>query len=185
MHRRDVMLVNCDGQRLDSRIERTLVSFLPRLRRQFPLLSDEATLTDVLERAGQRLSRREAVAGQIENLPGYAWVVLRSVAASEMRRGSKRIVQNTVASTSGEEFLASTPSSFGTAKDIERAVLLREALQVLSPEERLMCVWKRAGFSSREIAKFQGRSVAAVDTLLSRIRQKVRAALGTQKARFG
>jgi DNA-directed RNA polymerase specialized sigma24 family protein len=111
--------------------------------------------------------------------------VLRSIAASELRRGSNRIVHNTVASTSGEEFLASTPSSFGTAKDIERAVLLREALQVLSPEERLMCVWKRAGFSSREIAKFQGRSVAAVDTLLSRIRQKVRAALGTQKARFG
>lgn len=50
----------------------------------------------------------------------------------------------------------------------------------LSPEERLVCVWKKAGYSSLEIAQFQGRSVAAVDTLFSRAKQKLRRALGVQ-----
>ena len=52
--------------------------------------------------------------------------------------------------------------------------------RTLSPEERLVCVWKKAGFSSQEIAQFQGRSVAAVDTLFSRAKQKIRSALGVQ-----
>jgi len=61
--------------------------------------------------------------------------------------------------------------------------LLREMLGRLSREERLVCLWKKAGFSSQEIAKYQGRSVAAVDTLFSRAKQKLRRALGTGRDR--
>jgi hypothetical protein len=55
---------------------------------------------------------------------------------------------------------------------------LREALDTLSQEERMVCLWKKAGFSAQEIAKFQGRSVVAVDTLFSRAKQKIRSVLG-------
>lgn len=74
--------------------------------------------------------------------------------------------------------LASARAVNGSAEEIERDILLREVLGKLSREERLVCVWKRAGFSSQEIAKHQRRSVAAVDTLFSRAKQKLRRLLG-------
>ena len=54
---------------------------------------------------------------------------------------------------------------------------LREVLGKLSKEERLVCIWKRAGFSSRDIAKFNGKSVASVDRLFARARRKLHDAL--------
>jgi DNA-binding CsgD family transcriptional regulator len=71
-----------------------------------------------------------------------------------------------------------TPSRVGTPEEIERGILLRQVLETLTPEERLVCIWKKAGFSSREIADRRGGTAAAVDTLLSRVRQKVRKLLG-------
>jgi DNA-binding CsgD family transcriptional regulator len=70
----------------------------------------------------------------------------------------------------------------GSAEEIERGILLREVLAHLSPEERLICMWKKAGYSSQEIAEYQGRSVSAVDTLLCRARQKIRRLLGVERA---
>jgi DNA-binding CsgD family transcriptional regulator len=70
----------------------------------------------------------------------------------------------------------------GSVEEIERGILLREVLAQLSPEERLICVWKKAGYSSQEIAQYQGRSVSAVDTLLCRARQKIRRLLGVEPA---
>ena len=54
---------------------------------------------------------------------------------------------------------------------------LRQALQKLSKEERLVCIWKRAGFSSRDIATFNGQSVASVNRVYARARRKLRDAL--------
>lgn len=54
---------------------------------------------------------------------------------------------------------------------------LREALAKLSKQERLVCIWKRAGFSSRDIAKFNGQSVASVNRVFARARRKLRDAL--------
>ena len=54
---------------------------------------------------------------------------------------------------------------------------LREVLGKLSKEERLVCIWKRAGFSSRDIAKFNGQSVASVNRVYARARRKLRDAL--------
>lgn len=54
---------------------------------------------------------------------------------------------------------------------------LREVLGRLSKEERLVCIWKRAGFSSRDIATFNGQSVASVNRVYARARRKLRDAL--------
>jgi RNA polymerase sigma factor (sigma-70 family) len=177
----ELVLLDRDGKPLDTRIARVLASLRRRLRRQFPQLRDEVTITEVLERAGGRLASRERRAGPIEKLNGYAWVTLRNVARSEMRRGSARLIQNTLESGAGDAHLASTPAAFGTPADIERSVLLRELLGTLSQEERQVCDWKRAGVSSQEIAQYQGRSVSAVDTLYSRAKQKLRHAVGTSQ----
>ena len=182
-HQRHLILLDSDGKPLDSRIARVLSRLLPRLRRHFPQLRDEVALTDILERAGRRIALKEQRVGQIERLHGYAWVTIRSIATSEMRRGSVRVVQSTLDSAASLARLASVPARFGTAEDVERAILLREVLGKLSQDERFICVWKRAGFSSQEIAKYQGRSVAAVDTLFSRAKQKLRRALGTGQDR--
>lgn len=175
---RDLMLLDHDGKPFNPRIARVLARLLPRLRRQFPQLSDEVTITEVMEEAGARLASREQSAGLIEKLHGYAWVTVRSVATSRMRRGSTRLIQKTLESKTSHALLASVRAVSGSAEEIVRDILLREVLRKLSREERLVCIWKRAGFSSQEIAKHQRRSVAAVDTLFSRAKQKLRRLLG-------
>lgn len=180
-HMRTVGLLDSNGKPLAPRIEGVLARLLPRLRRQFPALQDDVALTEVMEEAGRRISVREERGGPIEKIHGYAWVTIRSVATSHMRRGSIRLIQNTLESEASHAEIASVPAENGSAEQIERDILLREVLDTLSPEEKLVCVWKKAGFSSQEIAKFQGRSVVAVDTLFSRAKERVRSALGITK----
>jgi DNA-directed RNA polymerase specialized sigma24 family protein len=166
------------GQPLSPRVESALASLVPRLQRHFPTFRDDGALVEALEEAGRRITHREAQGGRIERLHAYAWVTLRNVATTRMRGGPGRILQRTLASSDAEALLAATPSRHGTAGEIERAVLLREVLEALTEEERLICIWKKSGFSSQEIAARRGGSAAAVDTLLSRIRHKVRALTG-------
>jgi RNA polymerase sigma factor (sigma-70 family) len=171
-------LVDSDGKPFASRIERVLAGLLPKLQRQFPPLQDDIAATEVMEEAGRRISTREQRSGPIEKLHGYAWVTIRSVATSYLRRGSSRLVRKTLESEAGHAQIAELPADHASAEQIERSILLREILNRLSPEERLICLWKKAGFSSQEIAAFQGRSVQAVDTIFSRAKQKVRDDLG-------
>ena len=176
-HLRTIGLLDSNGQPLNPRIERLLIQLLPRLRREFPSLQDEVGLTDIMEEAARRIRRREE-RGPIDRLHGYAWVTVRSIAMSRMRLGSSRLIQRTISPEAAEARLAVAPSRAGTAEDIERRLLLRELLATLSSEERLVCLWKQAGFSSQEIAAHRGRSVEAVDTMFSRAKQKLRATLG-------
>lgn len=174
--------IDRDGALLPDHIQRVLDDLRPRLRRDFPGLQDDIALTDVMEEAGQRVALREKRSGPIEKLHAYAWVTLRSVATSRMRLGATQLLQRTLESDASEARLASSPAVIGSAEEIERGILLREVLAHLSPEERLICVWKKAGYSSQEIAQYQGRSVSAVDTLLCRARQKIRRLLGVERA---
>ncbi len=75
------------------------------------------------------------------------------------------------------------PSEFGSAERIESAILFEEILARLSPDERMVCVWKKAGFSSKEIAERLGSSVGAVDILFHRVKEKIQKAAqgGPQK----
>jgi DNA-directed RNA polymerase specialized sigma24 family protein len=176
-HLRTIGLLDSDGQPFRPHIERVLIQLLPRLRREFPLLQDEVSLAEVMEEAGRRIRHREE-RGPIERLHGYAWVTVRSIATSRMRQGSSKLHQKTLDSDAGNARLLATPSSRGTAAEVEQSVLLRELLRTLSREERMICLWKKAGFSSQEIALHQRRTVVAIDTIFSRAKQKIRKALG-------
>src|SRR4051812_25732334 len=96
--RSQIRLVDHTGQPLPQHIADALVRLIPRLQREFPLLRDPALLMDVLEEAGRRILKRETRSGPIEHLHGYAWVTLRSVARSWLRRGSSRLTLNTISS---------------------------------------------------------------------------------------
>lgn len=181
-HLRTLGLLDSNGKPLAERIQRVLGRLLPRLRRQFPALQDEVALTEVMEEAGRRIANREDRGGPIEKLHGYAWVTIRSVATSRMRRGSSQLIQKTLTTEAGHALLAAVPAVSGSPEQIERDILLREVSAHLSQEEWLTCLWKLEGFSSQEIADRQGRSVVAVDTLFSRAKQKLRKALGTREA---
>lgn len=73
-------LLDSDGTPFHPRLERALTQLAARPRREFPALQDEVTVTEVIEQAGRRISRREQRAGAVEKLHGYAWVVICSVA---------------------------------------------------------------------------------------------------------
>jgi len=91
-----------NGALLTDRIQKVLDDLVPRLKRHFPALQDDITLTEVMEEAGRRIVLREKRGGPIEKLHGYAWVTLRSVATSRMRLGSTRLIQRTLESDASE-----------------------------------------------------------------------------------
>jgi len=168
------VLVGEDGKALDHRIQAALNRMMPRIVRQFPALQDEVALVEVMEEAGRRIAGREERSGPLEKLHGYAWVTVRSVATSYMRRSATRLLQKTIDPAASEALLSSAPAVTSTASDIEQQILLREVLNRLTVAQRRICIWKRAGFSSEEIASHLGCTVAAVDTIFSRAKAKLR-----------
>lgn len=171
-------LLDANGKPFSSHVDGVLHELAPRLLRQFPALKDDAVLADVLEEAGRRIAEHERRAGPIERLHGYAWVTIRSVATSRMRRGSMRMERATLQGEETETVLSEIPSDVGTADDIERSILLDEVLSRLSDQERTLLMWKKAGFSSKEIARGLGTSVTAVDQLFHRVKDKIQHAFG-------
>jgi RNA polymerase sigma factor (sigma-70 family) len=171
------------GKPLGPHIQRVLRDLIPKFERRFPSLKDAAVITDVLEEAGRKISAHEQRSGPIEKLHGYAWVTVRTVALSKLRRSSMRVDRATVRSDESHAILSRVPSEFGTAEGIERAILFEEILARLSPDERMVCVWKRAGFSSKEIAERLDSSIGAVDILFYRVKEKIQRAVqgGPQK----
>jgi DNA-directed RNA polymerase specialized sigma24 family protein len=177
-HLRKLRLLDESGKPLGTRVEGVLERLLPRFQRQFPTFRDEVTLTEVFEEAGRRIVTREERSGPIEKLHGYAWVTLRSVATSWLRRGSSRLSQRTLGADESQAALSTVATGSGTPEQIERDILCG-GIQ-MTADERLVCLWKTAGFSSEEIAHHRGSSAAAVDTLFSRTKQKIRTILGVQ-----
>ena len=175
---RTLGLLDSNGKPLAERIQRALTKLLPKVRRQFPSLRDDLALTEVVEEAGRRIASREERGGPIEQLHAYTWVTLRSVATSHLRKPANRLIRDTVGSTAGEIYIAEVEASYGSPDEVERQILMREAMEALSEEERMVCIWKTAGYTAQEIATRQGRSVVAVDTLFSRAKQKLRQAFG-------
>ena len=144
-------VIDHSGAPLADRLQRVLDDLRPRLRRHFSALQDETAVTEILEEAGRRIALRERRGGPIEKLHGYAWVTLRSVATSRMRLGSTQLIQRTLESNASAARLAASSAVLGSVEQIESDILLREVLAQLSPDERLICVWKKSGFSSEEI----------------------------------
>jgi DNA-directed RNA polymerase specialized sigma24 family protein len=180
-HLQTPRLLDERGNPLSSRVEGALRSLVPKFRRQFPAVQDELELTEILEKAGHRIAAREQRSGPIEKLHAYAWVTLRSVFMSWMRRGSHRLTQQTIGSEASEAVLSTVPASSGTAEQIEQQVLLREAMGRLTEGEWTVCNLKMLGYSSEEIAKQRHSSTAAVNMVFSRAKQKLRRVLGVQE----
>jgi DNA-directed RNA polymerase specialized sigma24 family protein len=174
-------LLDARGNPLSTRIESVLRSLIPKFRKRFPALRDELELTEILEKAGTRIALREERSGPIEKLHAYAWVALRSVATSWLRRGRTRLAQKTIASAAGDVLLSAMPAQSGTPEQIQQGILLREAMERLSLDEWLVCNFKRMGFSSEEIARRRHSSTAAVNMVFSRAKQKLRRTLTDEK----
>ena len=175
-------LVGRDGNPLREHIAKALRSLVHRFQREFPLFRDESALTDALEEAGRKVVDREEQVGPLNNVHAYAWVALRNIGRSRTRSGSGRIDEGMLGSTKGRAIINGTLARFGTAEDIERQILVKEVLSQLTPEERRVCLWKKAGFTSPEIAERLATTAGAIDTLFSRTRQKVRRLLDPQPA---
>lgn len=58
--------------------------------------------------------------------------------------------------------------------DADTGTFARLALARLTTDERLICIWKKLHFPTREIARHLARSVDAVEAIYSRAKEKVR-----------
>lgn len=179
-HLRKPGLLDGSGKPFDAHIDDVLSRLLPRLRREFPSLLDDVVLVEVLEEAGRRLAHREQRSGRIEKINGYAWVTIRSIATSRLRQGQARLLQRTVGSDAGDAALSHTAAMHGSPEQIEKGIILREVLALLTRDEQRICLWKLMGFSSQEIAKRRGTTVNAVDLLFFHAKEKIRHTVGVQ-----
>jgi RNA polymerase sigma factor (sigma-70 family) len=171
---RDTRFIDEHGAPVEPRVEAALLQMRGKLRRHFPACRDELTAAEVFEEAARRLARRERRDGRIDNLPAYAWVTLRSVMTSRLRRGDARLEARIVRSGRVDALLASRLATRHTAGEVERSVLLGEVLAALTADERTVCGMKAEGFSASEIAHAMGRSPASIDTLYSRAKARAR-----------
>lgn len=169
--------VDQTGQPLNDRIQQVLRRLLPDLRKRYPFIVDDVVITEILEEAGQRIADRERQFGPVQNLPGYASVIVRHVAASRMRQRSMRVEELALDAEESHARLSALPSDRASADQIEREMLLKQIAAQLSPNEKVVWTMKQAERSSREIADCLKSSVAAVDTLFHRMKPKVRAML--------
>lgn len=174
VNRDGTTLVDEHGAPFEPRVAGVLTLMRGRLQRQFPACRDDLLAVDVLEEAGRRLRRRERRLGPIANLHGYAWVTIRSVITSRLRRGDARIVERSVRAKDLDALLSARGVLARGAVDLDRRVLLAQVLARLTEDERQVCALKAAGYSAIEIAELMGRSVASVDTLYSRAKAKAR-----------
>lgn len=174
MQARSITLVDDKGRPLEARIERTVLQLLPRMKRQFPSIRDEATTVQLLEETARRVAHRERERGALVRPHGYAWVTLKSVVSSHLRRGEARLAGHSIAGAAGIRLLAAAPARSHTHRDVERRVLAQQLLAALTPGERRVCLLKHAGYSTREIARLLGRSAVSVDTIYCRARAKAR-----------
>jgi len=101
------------------------------------------------------------------------------VAVSRLRRGPHLLEQPIAGSTQAEVALAQLTAEDGSPERIENGILVREALAQISDRERKIAILKKAGFSTKEIAKALDMSVSAVDTTYARLLEKLRRLLGS------
>ena len=89
-------LLDESGQPLSSDVQQVLRDLAPRLQRYLPASTDAVVPTEILEDAGRKIRHHEETVGPIEKLHAYAWVTVKSVATSRMRRSTMLIARATV-----------------------------------------------------------------------------------------
>lgn len=180
-HLQRLRLLDEYGNPLSTRLDGVLAGLLHKFRRRFPSIQDEGDLTEVFEEAARRIDKRERRSGPIEKVHSYAWVTLRSIGLSWLRRGSSQLALQTVQSQAGQAILSMLAAKEGSPERIEQDILLRELMTQLTPDESVVFTLKKAGYSSEEIARRRGSSVGAVDVLFTRVKRKIRRLAGVQE----
>ena len=155
-------------------LQEVLRDILPRLHSRVPALGNDLLVTEVLEEAGRRIAAQEAKSGLVSNLPAYAWRTVLNVLRSRLRRAPMRLERATLGSEASDTVLRTLTTSVGTPEQIEADILVQEVLAQLTDEDKALCNWKRLGFSSREIARARGISVANVNTQFYRLKRRIR-----------
>lgn len=176
-------LLDDRGRPLSARIDDTLRSLVPKFRRQFPAVQDELDVLEILEKAGTKIAVREQRSGPIEKLHAYAWVTLKSVTASWLRRGATRLRGKSLGSEASDAIFSTIHARSGSPAQMEQEILLREARAHLTEDEWTVCALKMMGFSGEEIARRRGSSTAAANMVFSRAIQKLRKFLSGPEAR--
>jgi RNA polymerase sigma factor (sigma-70 family) len=178
---RKLRLLDEDGKALSTRVDGVLAGLLQKFRKRFPSIQDEVDLTEVFEEAARRIDKRERRSGPIEKVHSYAWVTLRSIGLSWLRRGSSQLERRTIQSEAGQSILTTLAAREGSPQQIEQDILLRELRSQLTADERVVLILKKAGYSSDEIARQRGSSAGAVDVLFTRVKGKIRRFAGVQE----
>jgi hypothetical protein len=173
MHAHSVLLLDQFGQPLSTRLQNVLLPLAPRLQRQFPALSDDCTLTEVLEESGRRIAAREERKGPLDNPHGYAWVVARRMAALRLRHDHWAVASATLTGAEGETALRGMSAGYATSEQIYNEILCKELLAHLNPIERQIAKGKNAGQSDDEIARGCGTSPRTIFNAWRRLKRKM------------
>ena len=97
-----------------------------------------------------------------------------NVARSRLARSTMRVVDSTLDPAASDAVLRRLHARNGTQEQIETDILVQQILAHFSPEERDLYYWKAWGHSTREIARACGKSEGHVNTLVYRMRLKIR-----------
>ena len=173
MHAHSVLLLDEYGQPLSTRLQDVLLPLAARLRRQFPSLNDDCTLTEVLEESGRRIAAREERKGPLDNPHAYAWVVVRRMAALRLRHDQWAVASATLTSAESEMALRGMAAGFATSEQIYNHILCKELLAHLTPTEQQIAKGKNAGHSDDEIARGCGTSRRTVFNAWRRLKRKM------------
>lgn len=170
-------LLDQSGNPFPHRIQKVLDDLAVRFRRKFRTIRDDVVVVEILEQAGEQIMAHELEHGPERNLYGFAWVTVRNIAISRLRR-EPYLLEQAIAGPAENAALARLTAVDGSPERMENSVFLREVLNRLTPRERKIAVLKKGEYSSQTIAETLGISVALVDTTYSRLRRKVRKLLG-------
>jgi DNA-directed RNA polymerase specialized sigma24 family protein len=105
-----------------------------------------------------------------------------NVARSRLGRSSMRIIGATLDHEASDAVLRTLHARDGSREQIENDILVQQILAKMTPEERDLYFRKSWGHSVRDIARACGKSEGHVNTLVYRMRLKIRDLLQPTKA---
>jgi hypothetical protein len=162
------------GRPFDERIHGIFLPLEMRFRLKFNAIRDETILRNLFDRAGQLYFRQEQQGEPIERPEGLAWTILNNLGVSELRRSEEKVINGTVAGVAGEKALLAMSTSVGTPEQVINQVYAKQIYAQLSELEQRCATLKTLGFSSGEVAIALSTSIAAVDKMMQRIRDRFR-----------
>lgn len=130
---------------------------------------DQELAEDILQETFLRLVRQAAAGRLPENVHGWLYRVATNLMISGGRRS--RIAVRSLPQLVGEQVVRSAEER---VLEAERREAVRSALRALRMDARVALLLSAQGFSAREIGTTLGRTDAAVRTLLSRSRLRLR-----------